>query len=182
MTSIIAPWAAATRLASTAQARLADASRELRHQAPPRPIPVDEFRVGIPEHSGPDAPDNPWFIAPPVDERPAAESPVAIARSKAAEAVANIDRAIALGSGLSAGTVLAFTRAREEALLGVRSLSSHPMELQDAKEAALQFDAAGLWLGLAKNLIALGNNTLPLPIGTPDPITIQLPDPTSPIQ
>ncbi len=172
----------------------------------PRPFePAPEFTVGIPEHNGPDTPDNPWFVGPKPIAPP--QLPNSAALRLAGGAVTAIDQALGLGAQLSSGVTLAFTRAKEEALAGVRLLGTDPQLPIAPGTPALKFDAAGMWLGLAKNLLSLDHGrpvppvrppvvhppvtTMPVEPGEPgspitikpiEPITIQLPSPDSPVQ
>lgn len=205
MTSLMPPTVYATRLATTAQDRLAQASNLVRNDGP-RPFEPTPIRVGIPEHNGPDSPDNPWFVSPKPIMPPYVPNDAAV--RLAGGAVTAIDQALALGSQLSAGVTTAFQRAKDEALAGVRMLESGSQLPIAPGQSAMQFDAASMWLGLAKNLMTLGNDRpvppvhppvvrppvtiLPVPgpgePGSPitikplDPITIQLPSPDSEIQ
>lgn len=207
MTSIMSPWAYATQLATQAQDRLAQASNLLRNDGP-RPFePTPDLKVGIPEHNGPDTPDNPWFVSPKPITPP--YIPNNAAMRLAGGAVTAINQALGLGAQLSSGVTLAFTRAKAEAETGVSLLETDPRLPIAPGQPAVKFDAAGMWLGLAKNLLTLDHGqpvppvrppvvhppvtTMPVAPGEPgspitiqpimpDPITIQLPSPDSEIQ
>jgi hypothetical protein len=208
MTSIISPWAYASQLATQAQDRLTQAATIVRGQGP-RPFePTPDLNVGIPEHNGPDTPDNPWYIAPKPIAPP--QLPNSAALRLAGGAVTAIDQALGLGAQLSNGVTLAFTRAKDEALAGVRMLETDPQLPIAPGSSALQFDAASMWLGLAKNLLTLDHGQPMPPVRPPvvhppvtiqpvpgpgepgspitikpiteEPITIQLPSPDSEIQ
>lgn len=206
MTSIISPILHATQMATKAQESLNTATATLNG---PRPMHADkpEFRIGIPEHNGPDTPDNPWFI-----DRIGHEHGIyRVAAGHAREAVASIDSALNYAAGsFSRDTVEAFTRAKEQAQAGVLQLTSPTTRPVDTNHVVMQFDAAGLWLGLAKSMLQLERPRIgPGPIQPPvtilpvdppvdgptplyphnpdgpvsaEPITIQLPSPDSPIQ
>lgn len=176
MTSIISPILYATQMATKAQDSLHTASATLNA---PRPMNA-EFRIGIPEHNGPDSPDNPWFIDQPGRER----GIYGVAAGHAREAVTMIDRALEYGRSFLSGDVMsAFSRAKEQAEAGVVQLTSPTTMPIDPHDVILQFDGAGLWLGLAKNLIALQDRPQVLPTPRLDePITIQLPSPDSDVQ
>lgn len=209
MTSIISPWAYATQLATQAQDRLTQASTALRSGDGPRPLNPAPIRIGIPEQNGPDSPDNPWFVSPKPIMPPYLPNNAAL--RLAGGAVTAIDQALGLGNQLSAGVTTAFQRAKVEALAGVDMLQTDPRMPIAPGNPALQFDAAGMWLGLAKNLLTLDHGQpvppvrppvvhppvtiLPVPgpgePGSPitiqpimptEPITIQLPNPDSEIQ
>lgn len=181
MTSIISPWAYATQLATQAQERLTQASNMLRNNGP-RPLePTPELTVGIPEHNGPDSPDNPWFVGPTPIMPPYLPNNAAL--RLAGGAVTAIDQALGLGAQLSEGVTLAFTRAKAEAETGVSLLGADPQQPIAPGQPALKFDAAGMWLGLAKNLLTLDHGQPRPPVRPPvGPITIQLPAPDSEIQ
>jgi hypothetical protein len=184
MTSIISPWAYATQLATQAQDRLTQAATIVRSNVGPRPFePTPDLQIGIPEQNGPDSPDNPWFIAPKPIAPPV---PNSAALRLAGGAVTAIDQALGLGASLSSGVTTAFTRAKEEALSGVRMLEAGPQLPIAPGASAQQFDAASMWLGLAKNLLTLDHGQPMPPVRPPvkpvEPITIQLPSPDSEIQ
>ena len=179
MTSVISPWAYAAQLATQAQERLATAANLLRSDVP-RPF---EPVVGIPEHNGPDSPDNPWFVAPQPIIPPVMQNTAAL--RLAGGAVTAIDQALAMGTALSSGVRSAFERAKDEALAGVRTLQSPADTPVDKRQVPLQFDAAGMWLGLAKNLLELDRGMQPTqpPVPTPGdpglPITVKPLDATA---
>ena len=179
MTSIMLPSTYAAQLATQAQDRLAQAARIVRSSDGPRPFePTPIGRIGIPEENGPDSPDNPWFVAPKPIMPP--YLPNNAAMRLAGGAVTTIDQALALGSQLSSGVTTAFQRAKDEALAGVRMLQSDPRLPVAPDQPALQFDAAGMWLGLAKNLLTLDEGR-PFPPVVHPPVTIQpVPGPGEP--
>lgn len=212
MTSIISPALYATQLASRAQQSLKTASGVLDGTIE-MPVPLNDLaRVGIPEQNGPDTPDNPWFVGPgrPNPALPV-RTPFQFAASHARDAIKSIDSALALGSNdsLARDVLSAFGSARQQAEAGLRELTAQTTLPVNPKRVALQFDGAGLWLGLAKNLIHLHSGsvvrppvttlpvrptepTVPVVPGEPgspitispieEPITIQLPSPDSEIQ
>ncbi len=182
MTSMMPPSHYATQLATQAQDRLARASTLLRSGDGPRPLEPTPIRIGIPEQNGPDSPDNPWFVSPKPIMPPHVPNNGAV--RLAGGAVTAIDQALALGSQLSSGATTAFQRAKDEALAGVRMLQSDPRMPIAPGQPAMQFDAAGMWLGLAKNLLTLDNRQ-PVPRVHPPvvrpPVTIQpVPGPGEP--
>lgn len=182
MTSMISPWLHASQLATQAQDRLTQASALLRSGDTVRPTNPSPIRVGIPEQNGPDSPDNPWFVSP--DKAPAQSRP-SRAVMLAGGAVTAIDQALAMEAQLSSGVTTAFRRAKDEALSGLEMLDRDPQLSVAPGRPELQFDAASLWLGLAKNLIELdrGRPTDP-PVVIRPPVIRPLPapgDPGSPI-
>ena len=212
MTSIISPALYATQLTSRAQQSLKTASDVLDGTIKV-PVPLNDLgRVGIPEQNGPDTPDNPWYVGPgrPNPALPV-RTPFQFAAAHAQEALQAIDSALALGSNdsLARDVLSAFGNARHQAEAGLRELTAKSMVPVDPKHVVLQFDGAGLWLDLAKNLIHLHSGsvvrppvttlpveptepTVPVAPGEPgspitispieEPITIQLPSPDSEIQ
>lgn len=147
MTSIVSPLVYATLLATKAQDNLAQASTLLRGAGY---SPASESA-------------NP---TPPIHPSNGADR-------LADNAIQAIDRALAIGVSLSTDVTTAFTRAKDQALAGVAALQTP----NAPHSPVLSFDAAGMWLGLAKNLLAVEQG------GTqPNPGVIQLPDPSSPIQ
>ena len=170
MTSIMHPGTYARVNAVQARQELATAANILRGTDIEPPKPLDGM-VRIPEMSGPDSPDNPWFVAPGRGGNGQA------AMTHATKAVDKITAALTVGSQLGAGSVRALESALQEAQAGVRYLEA-PSDLPLAPgQATLQFDAATMWLNLAVNLIDLdmrGGGTIPMPRpGTPptDPTT-----------
>lgn len=177
MTSIIAPWAHAANLATQAQERLATAANLLRSDAP-GPFEPTPITIGIPEQNGPDSPDNPWFVSPKPIMPPYVPNNGAI--RLAGGAVTAIDQALSMRTSLSSGVVTAFERAKAEAIAGVRLLESPEGTPVDKRRVPLSFDAAGMWLGLAKNLLALDHD-LPTTRPTHPPVAIKPGEPGSPI-
>lgn len=174
MTSIISPWAYATQLAAQAQSSLTQAATMLRNdQTPPWDpgdvgLPEDQNPplVGIPEQNGPDSPDNPWFVKDTTPIAPPDTNSYVLRLSQGA--IGTIDQALALSQSLSTGVTTAFQRAKDEAVAGVRALHMSPDMPVRIDSAPLKFDAASLWLGLAKSLITLehgGNGGSPIKIG-----------------
>ena len=202
MTSIISPILYATQMANQAQESLRTATATLNGPRPMHAPKPDEIRIGIPEHNGPDTPDNPWFLDPIGRER----GIFGVAAGHAKDAVSAIDRALNYGvSFLSNDVREAFGRARQQAEAGARQLTAQTTRPINTEAVMLQFDGAGLWLDLAKNLMQLeqgrphggqppvtilpvdppvgpGEPGSPITIQPIDPITIQLPSPDSPIQ
>jgi hypothetical protein len=150
MTSIMHPGTYARLHAVQAKQSLSDAATVLRNDLPTEPI--EKGRVGIPEHNGPDSPDNPWFIGRP---NPDFIDPAQQATIHANTGISHITTALGVESELSAGVVTALNRAREDALTGVRILNPAPNELWDTSAAPLRFDASTMWLDLAVNLLDL---------------------------
>lgn len=122
MTSLVPPMHHATQLATQAQERLAQAANFLRSADGPRPFEPTPIRVGIPEHNGPDTPDNPWYVSPKPIMPPYVSNNAAV--RLAGGAVTAIDQALALGTLLSSGVTSAFQRAKAEALAGVQLLQA----------------------------------------------------------
>jgi hypothetical protein len=193
MTSIIHPAVYASQLATKAQEELSSASSSL-FQAPPRPMHPTPT-IGIPERSGPDTPDNPWFVGnrpnPPMPIR----TPFQQATIHARNAVEIIGNALTLGASdqLSRDVLNAFGRAKQQAEVGLRELTAKTMVPLNPSRVKLNFDGAGLWLDLARNLIDLELGRTPAPVapgepGSPitikplEPVIIQLPSPDSEIQ
>lgn len=186
MTGILPPHVQAMTRASQAQAALTSASSEARQ--PSLITPADPNRIGIPELSGPDTPDNPWYVGP---DATAPATGLARAAIFAKEGIGHIDAVLALGTQLSTGVRSALTNAKDQAEHGVSNIGTGAPRGKDGG-VAIKFDAAGLWLDLARNLIQLehrGTVTI-LPVDpptagptNPDPgRRIQLPSPDSPIQ
>ncbi|MCW2927601.1 MAG: hypothetical protein JWM86_1569 [Thermoleophilia bacterium] len=179
-TSVIAPWLAASQLATSAQAKLDAAIDALTFD------PRTALQVGIPEHNGPDTPDNPWFIGTP---------PFADAAALASSAITEIARASGMG-GLSAQVRAAFDGASSQALAGVRQLTAMTTRPIDGAKVAQQFLEASSLLGVATQLIAAEHGGVVRPpitiLPVDPPVTrppnpqpnwrIQLPSPDSPIQ
>ncbi|MCW2922945.1 MAG: hypothetical protein JWM98_349 [Thermoleophilia bacterium] len=173
MTSLLPPYVFALAQASQASTALANAAVTARDAELGRsPLPdAAPGLVRIPEMSGPDSPDNPFFVAP---EPTVPATGLARAAIYGEQGIGHIDQALAVGTQLSAGVVTAFTNARSEALLGVESIRKGAASLLAPGAVALKFDAAGLWLGMARNLLQLENGgiTRPpvtiLPVPTPD--------------
>lgn len=173
MTSIISPVLHAKQMAGQARQSL-DAATMALVGGDIRPLDPSDFKVGIPEHDGPDTPDNPWFLG-----RPQPQGSFARAARIAEVAVGHIDRALAYGTGvLSRDVTDAFSRAKEQAVAGVRELTSKTLRPVDPADVKLKFDGAKLWLDMAVNLIDLGRphpgpvappvTTLPVPPADPD--------------
>ncbi len=178
MTSIISPWAYASKLATQAQDRLVQASQIVRSGDAPLPLGAGPIgRIGIPEENGPDSPDNPWFVSPDPVMPPQTRNDAAL--RLAGGAVTAIDQALGLGNQLSSGVTLAFQRAKQDALSGVQMLQSDPNLPIAPGQSALQFDSASMWLGLAKNLLTLdsGQHVAPPVVVRPPVTTLPLPAP-----
>ena len=181
MTSIVSPSAYASHLAATAQERLASASTMLRSSGP-RPLEAQHgggFAAAPPTHGG-----GFGFIPPYVHSNGALRL--------ADGAITDIVQALGLGQQLSTGVRTAFDSALTAAREGVNLLTAGLLAPGGEKIPALRFDAAGMWLGLAKNLLSLehdpGSLSTIQPIALPaeqrldaEILPIQLPSPDNPM-
>jgi hypothetical protein len=98
-----------------------------------------------------------------------------LAVRSANQAVVLIDRAISFGAGnlLPKDVLDAFGRAKEQASAGVLQLTAQTLRAVSPADVALQFDAASMWLGVAKNLLGFTTPRNPIdPIGMPKPVLL----------
>ncbi|MCB0877829.1 MAG: hypothetical protein KDC46_02460 [Thermoleophilia bacterium] len=164
MTSIMHPGTYARIHATNASQALKAASQALRGPG--------EGMVGIPERSGPDTPDNPWFVDPA--ERILDNG--LVARAQSSIALKELTAALSVSRELSSGVVTALTNAQEQATAGHTMLVNPPTDVRiDRNNIALQFDAGSMWADLAVQLIDLdmrGGRPTPGPGGELPPVTI----------
>jgi hypothetical protein len=182
MTSVISPTLFARVNAAQAATSLGAASSSLRADVD-LPVNPQPPLVGIPEHNGPDSPDNPWFIGTP-DRHPVDPGAAAVAHARTA--VERLTASLSVGNAIGTDVRSALMNAKAEAEAGVRVLTNPPANARIGRtQVALQFDGAALWANLAVSLIDLNQqgrrpekSIEPLP----NPGHIQLPPPGAEIQ